>query len=165
MDLALLATPAWVLSLPEPLSSALAWLLSPAVLGGLGVASVLMLAASVFGLPWLLARLPADHFRRPSDETEGGGDDVSEGERAPLRRSPTQLATAVTRNVVGVLLLLAGLAMLVLPGQGLLTLVVALLLLDFPGKMALERRLIANDRVFRGLNAVRRRMHVAPFVR
>jgi hypothetical protein len=47
--------------------------------------------------------------------------------------------------------------MLLLPGQGVLTLVVALLLLDLPGKRRLKRRILSMPRVLRVLNAWRRR--------
>ena len=38
------------------------------------------------------------------------------------------------RNAVGLVLVTAGLAMLVLPGQGIITLLVGIILMDFPGK-------------------------------
>ena len=53
--------------------------------------------------------------------------------------------------------LLAGLAMLVLPGQGLLTMLIGLLLLDFPGKRALERRVVRRPKILAFLNRMRDR--------
>ncbi len=47
--------------------------------------------------------------------------------------------------------------MLVTPGQGLLTLLIGLLLLNFPGKYRLERWLVRRPGVLRTLNWVRRR--------
>jgi hypothetical protein len=52
----------------------------------------------------------------------------------------------------------------VLPGQGLLTIVVGLLLIDFPGKYSLERRLAGQSHVFRMLNWIRRKHQCAPLV-
>jgi hypothetical protein len=43
----------------------------------------------------------------------------------------------------------------VLPGQGLLTILIALILLDFPGKRSLERRIIARPKVLRAVNGLR----------
>ena len=45
--------------------------------------------------------------------------------------------------------------MLVLPGQGLLTIFVALVLLDFPGKLRLERWLIRKPAVRRPIDWIR----------
>ena len=50
-----------------------------------------------------------------------------------------------------------GIAMLVLPGQGLLTIVVGIVLLNFPGKYRLERWLATRSPVWRSLNWLRRR--------
>jgi hypothetical protein len=55
-----------------------------------------------------------------------------------------------------------GLLMLVLPGQGLLTLLAGLLLLDLPGKRRLERRIIGSPRVLGVVNALRKRWKRPP---
>ena len=53
--------------------------------------------------------------------------------------------------------------MLVLPGQGLLTIVVGLVLLDFPGKFRLERWLVSRPRVLALLNRFRVALNKPPF--
>ena len=63
----------------------------------------------------------------------------------------------IGKNVLGAVLMIAGVAMLVLPGQGLLTMVLGFLLIDFPGKYRLERWLVARPMVHRPLNWIRRR--------
>jgi len=68
----------------------------------------------------------------------------------------------VLKNVVGVLLILAGIAMLVLPGQGLLTIVLGIMMLNFPGKRALELRLIRFPGVLRAINHLRARNQRPP---
>jgi hypothetical protein len=50
---------------------------------------------------------------------------------------------------------MGGLLMLVLPGQGLLTIVTGLLLINYPGKYKLEQKLVAVPSVFRALNWIR----------
>ena len=94
----------------------------------LGIASVVMLVASLVALPLLVARMPEDYFHQEPDDAWV----------APRRWTLQRIALRVLKNVLGVVLLLAGIAMLVLPGQGLLTILVASSLLDFPGKRALE---------------------------
>jgi hypothetical protein len=61
------------------------------------------------------------------------------------------------RNVVGLALLLLGVAMLILPGQGLLTIIAALSLMDFRGKRRFEQRLMLQPRVFAAINRYRLR--------
>jgi hypothetical protein len=108
--------------------------------------SFISFVASVIGLPWLVARAPADYFVR---------------EREP--RHGLSLLRAILRNAVGLVLLLGGVLMLVLPGQGLLAIVVALSLLDVPGKRRLLRRLVTRPGVARALTWLRRRAGQPPF--
>ena len=42
--------------------------------------------------------------------------------------------------------------MLVLPGQGLLTIVTGLLLINYPGKYRLEKKIVNKPSIFRALN-------------
>ena len=94
--------------------------------------SGLMFVSSLIVIPVLLTRMRADYFVTP-DPDEGTW----------LGRHPAARTTArVVKNSVGIVLLMAGLSMLVLPGQGIITLLVALSLLEFPGKRRLELRLV-----------------------
>ena len=67
------------------------------------------------------------------------------------------------KNLLGAALMLLGILMLFTPGQGLLTLLVGLLLMNFPGKYRLERTLVARPGIFRSLNWLRRRRGAEPF--
>jgi UPF0716 family protein affecting phage T7 exclusion len=60
---------------------------------------------------------------------------------------------------MGAVLLLAGVAMLILPGQGLLTLAIGLGLMNLPGKRSLIRHLIGRPRVLRTINQFRAKAH------
>jgi hypothetical protein len=57
--------------------------------------------------------------------------------------------------VFGIIFILAGLAMLVLPGQGIITVLIGIMMVDFPGKFALERRIVQHPRVLRAINWMR----------
>ncbi len=61
------------------------------------------------------------------------------------------------KNILGALFLLAGVAMLLLPGQGLLTMVMGVVFLDLPGKYKFERWLIARPGIARSVNWLRQR--------
>lgn len=117
------------------------------VLVGLSIATFF---GSLLLLPLLIVRLPVDYFAGPHPPP-----------RTP-RHPYVRLALNVVRNVLGAALLAAGLAMLVLPGQGLLTLLGALVLLDFPGKRRFELFLVRRPRILRALNWIRRRSHHEP---
>ncbi len=125
----------------------------PGLLWWASGASALALLATIVGVPWVVARLPADYFSQP--------------EREAWRRSGQApvlaLVLGLAKNAFGALLVMLGLVMLVTPGQGLLTLLIGLLLLNFPGKYRLERWLVLRPGVLRGLNWLRRRHGRAPF--
>jgi hypothetical protein len=122
----------------------------PFVVGLVFVASVAMFVSGVVGVPLLIARLPADYFVRPRRR-------VADTQH-PLLRA---LRNTV-QNLLGGFLLFAGIAMLFLPGQGVLTILVAVSLLEFPGKRRLQRRLLALPGVQRVVQAIRHRAGVPP---
>jgi hypothetical protein len=62
-------------------------------------------------------------------------------------------------------LLVAGVAMLVLPGQGLLMVLLALSLVDLPKKRVLVRTIVQRPPVWRALSYFRERAGKPPFER
>ena len=122
------------------------------LLWGTGL-SLVAVIGTIIGVPWVVTRLPHDYFSRPR--------------RAVWRESADEpvfaLVLGVIKNLLGALLVLLGLVMLVTPGQGLLTLLIGLLLMNFPGKYQLERWLVLRPGVLRGLNWLRGRRDQAPF--
>jgi archaellum biogenesis protein FlaJ (TadC family) len=120
-----------------------------------------LLAASVFAffstlllVPLILIRLPSDYFsHRRRRET-----------RARFRHPIALAFFAVLKNVLALLFVLAGIAMLVLPGQGVLTIVVGLMLLDFPGKYHVERWAVGHRSVLQAINWIRTRAHKPPLM-
>lgn len=129
--------PAWLQSLIEELRS-------PALAGALAGASLLMALASIIAIPWLLCQLPEDYLE-PDAASERHG-----------------VARRVLRNTLGSVLLVLGVLMLVLPGQGLLTILVGLTLLDFPSKRRMVLRLLMRPRVFHLVNSIRDRFGRPP---
>ena len=113
--------------------------------------SLVTLVFSLLLLPWLLARLPADYFETDTIQS-------------PIRtQHPVFFWTyRILTNVIGGVLAVAGLIMLVTPGQGILTLLVGLLLMEFPGKRQLELRLIRRPQVLATINAMRHKFRQPP---
>lgn len=110
------------------------WSLSQEWIVALSLLSVATFIVSLLALPRLFASLPEDYF--------------SSGR--PPRRS-------WLLNVLGAVLLAAGVAMLVLPGQGVLTILAGIVLVDFPGKASLERRILGRPKVLHAINKIRGR--------
>ena len=109
---------------------------------------IVMAVASTFAIPWLIVRMPADYFTAPRKP------DIDRGLFATL--------LWLLRNALAVLLVLAGMLMLVLPGQGLLTILIGIGISTFPGKYRLERAIMRRSAVFRSANWIRRRANRAP---
>ena len=126
---------------------------SPAVLAGLTGVSLALCLASVLVVSWSVCRLPEDYLVTSQAWPRVHG-------WARVRR--------VLRNLLALLVLLVGLLLLVLPGQGLLTILAGCLLLDAPIKRRLELRLMQKPRVLAAINRLRERggrgpLHVVHF--
>ena len=72
----------------------------------------------------------------------------------------------VAKNVLGITIVLIGVALSLpgIPGQGLLTILIGLVLLDFPGKRRLERRILLVPRVLTRVNRLRQRYGKSPLL-
>jgi Na+/H+ antiporter NhaD/arsenite permease-like protein len=123
------------------------WLSHPWITWGVGIFSLVAVLASVVLVPRFLAKLPGGY--------------LNEAEPPPPRSLPLR----ILRNVLGGVLVLLGVAMLLLPGQGLLTLLVGVLLVDFPGKHAFVVRVLSRPKVLAIVNKLRTRHGAAPLAR
>ena len=74
--------------------------------------------------------------------------------RAPRASS---LPIKIVRDVLGVALIVVGIAMLVLPGQGVLTILVGLGLLDLPIKDRIIARILRQPKVHHAVDSLRRK--------
>lgn len=117
----------------------------PAAASWIAVGSVILAVLYVGILILIVTRMRTDYFITPPPGT-------------PVKGRPLFIVILrAVRTAVGVGLLVLGAAMLVLPGQGLITIAVAVSLLKFPGKKRLLRALFRNERVERTMNSIRRR--------
>lgn len=127
-----------------------AWLRSHQdILGWAGLFSLIMMVTTLLAAPLIIISLPAQYLNEEKDRLS----EVQSFWRWPYM---------IVKNMMGLLLVLAGLAMLVLPGQGLLTLALGLGLMNFPGKRRLIRRLIGQPGVLRTINRLRAKAHKGP---
>lgn len=123
------------------------------VLLGLTIASVVGFIGTLIAIPVILVRLPPDYFdtRVPRHWMK---------DHHPVLR----VVGLLLKNVLGAVFLLAGFAMLFLPGQGILTMLIGVSLMDFPGKQRLEATLIGQPTVLGAINAMRKKFDKPPLI-
>ena len=129
-------------------------MLSDNILTAMAIFSVVTFVGSLIVVPIILARLPVDYFLNEERHL------VATRSKQPAFFFLTQFV----KNFFGGILILAGIAMLILPGQGILTILIGLGITNFPGKYKLERKLVSNQSVFKSLNWMRKRAGVEPFL-
>ena len=113
--------------------------------------SIIFFVGSLIAIPFILVRLPTDFFdtRIPRRWMEN---------HHPVLR----LFGHIAKNVIGAIFLFAGFLMLFLPGQGILTMLIGVTMLDFPGKRKLEARMIGQPAVLNTINNMRRKFGKPP---
>src|SRR5215210_8344800 len=121
---------------------------------GLGL-SVLMFLVSTAIVTFILVKLPANYFHPSHDR-------AFLVERHPVLRAIGIFA----KNLLGLVLVGGGVIMSLpgVPGPGVLTILLGIMLLDFPGKRALELKLISRPSVLGAINRTRRRFSRQPLL-
>jgi hypothetical protein len=105
---------------------------------------IVMAIGMIVAVPLLVVRLPANYFVR--------------GHR---RGNP---AMAVLRNVLGGILVLLGIAMLVLPGQGVLTILLGVSLVDLPIKDRALKWILERKKIRGAIQGMRAKYGRAPLL-
>ena len=116
----------------------------------LGSLSIFILIISVFMMVLIISFLPEDYFKSENRNLISS----VRNSRYPLLK----LLALITKNFFGILLLLSGILMLVLPGQGILTIITGLVFMDYPGKYKFERKLLRQKGVINSINWIRSRL-------
>jgi hypothetical protein len=125
---------------------------------GLLIAAVIFLAtflASAAIVSFVVVKLPATYFKLSHAR-----------DFLPYRHPWVRLIGLFAKNLLGVLLVAAGIIMSVpgVPGQGVLTILLGIMLLDFPGKRRLEHKLVSRPPVFEALNGLRAKFGKPPLI-
>jgi hypothetical protein len=97
--------------------------------------SIAMFVGSLVAIPWVIRKLPPDHFVRPPE--------------------PHSLTSKIVRNTLGAILIAAGIAMLVLPGQGIIAILFGLSIMDLKVKDKILRRLLTQKKIQEGVQKIR----------
>ena len=126
---------------------------STETLVALTVLSIVFFVGSLIAIPFILVRLPTDFFdiRVPRPWME---------DHHPVLRVMGHLV----KNLVGAIFLFAGFLMLFLPGQGILTMLIGISMLDLPGKRKVEAKLIGQPAVLNAINGMREKFGKPPLI-
>lgn len=113
------------------------------------ILSALTAIGTFIGFTAFIISLPSDYFKHKIHVNR-------------IKNPIVRISLRILKNVVGVIAVIAGLVMLITPGQGVVAILVGVMLCDFPGKHKLERKLIARPLVLNTLNKIRARFNRPP---
>ena len=116
----------------------------------LGIISFVIFIFSLLSIKWLVALIPSDYFiDKKSSKFKS---------QFPI----TWLVSMIIKNLIGYVLIIGGILMLVLPGQGLFTIFIGLMMSNYPGKYSIERKFIAIPSVLKTINWLRKKSNQDP---
>ena len=116
----------------------------------LGAVSFVIFVFSLISIKWLVALIPSDYFINRNSS------------KFKIAYPSLWLVSTIIKNILGYTLIIGGILMLFLPGQGLFTIFVGLLLSNYPGKFYLERKLIAMPKIYKTVNWLRKKSNQPP---
>ena len=115
-----------------------------------GSISLFVFLFSLLSIKWLVALIPEDYFVT---------------KRVSKIKSQNPLIwylILILKNLVGYSLILGGVVMLILPGQGLFTIIIGLMLSNYPGKYSIEKKFIAIPTILKSINWLRGKSNKPP---
>ena len=113
---------------------------------GVGIFLVTFLANLAL-VSFILVKIPADYFRE------------SQGKFLAKQSPVVRVLALVGKNIAGVILVVVGILLSLpgVPGQGVLTILLGVMLLDFPGRRRFERWIVSSPKVLKAVNKLRKR--------
>ena len=120
---------------------------------GVGIFLVTFLANLAL-VSFILVKIPADYFR------------TSQGKFLAKQSPVVRVLALVGKNIGGVILVVLGVLLSLpgVPGQGVLTILLGIMLLDFPGRRRFERWIVSSPKVFKAVNKLRKRFDKPPLI-
>ena len=112
----------------------------------IGTLSIATFVGTLIVIPILVVCIPVDYFKRKKQKQKS----CYKNQYAFIC-----FIGLVFKNFFGVLFVLAGVAMLFLPGQGFITILIGIMMLNFPGKLAMEQRIVQQTTELRAINWMR----------
>ena len=116
----------------------------------LGAISFAIFVFSLLSIKWLVSLIPSDYFINKKTS------------KFKSKYPIVWLVSMIIKNLIGYVLIICGILMLVLPGQGLFTIFIGLMMSNYPGKYFIERKFIAIPSVLKTINWLRKRSNQEP---
>jgi hypothetical protein len=115
-----------------------------------GSISLFVFLFSLLSIKWLVSLIPEDYFINKKD--------------SKIKTSNIFIwyIVLIFKNLIGYSLILGGIMMLVLPGQGLFTIIIGLMMSNYPGKYSIEKNFIAIPTILKSINWLRRKSNKPP---
>ncbi len=117
----------------------------------LGIISVTSLVASLISCVAVIAYLPSDYF-------------IIKKQMIRIKRPILRVCFIFLKNLIAMIFIIVGIIQIPLPGQGVLTILIGIIISDIPGKRLWERRIIQIPAVFKAANLIRLHLKRSPFV-
>jgi len=116
--------------------------------------SIGIFIVTIIAVPCLIVNIPPNYFLHNRRTAKLWAD-----------QHPVVRAVLLTiKNLIGYIFIAAGIIMLAIPGQGMLTILIGIVLLDLPGKYKAERWMVRRPAVLRSINWLRRCAKKSPLV-
>ena len=116
----------------------------------LATISLFVFIFSLLSIKWLVALIPTNYFIKKKKV------------KSKRKYSFIWFLSIIVKNLIGYTLILGGILMLVLPGQGLFTILMGLILSNYPGKYSVERKFISMPSVLKTVNWLRKKSDKPP---
>lgn len=118
----------------------------------LTIAAIIAFIVSIILIPQIVAKIPSDYFSHPQRQKYLWGD----------QPKIIRLIFIFVKNILGGIFIIGGIAMLFLPGQGIITIIIGLFMMDFPFKYKVELWIIKQPSVLRSINKLRAKAKQPP---
>lgn len=114
---------------------------------------VISIIASYAAIVIGMIKIPADYF------SSSYAKEIKTDQHITIRWT-----ALIIKNIIGFLLIIAGIIMIFTPGPGVPTILLGLIMMDIPGKRPLEARLINRPMVLTAVNDLRAKYNKPPLI-
>ena len=118
----------------------------------IGIISSIIFLGSLLSIRWLVSLIPSDYFINRKES------------KFKLNYPSALIVSTIIKNIFGYILILGGILMLILPGQGLITIFIGLMLSNYPGKYTIEKKIIATPKILKSINWLRKKSNEPPLI-
>jgi len=114
-----------------------------------GLISLITFFGTILLMGVLILMIPTDYFSNPKRRKSF----------LITKRPLLGVILLIVKNLIGLIFLIVGFLLLFIPGQGILTILIGIILMNFPGKYRLERKLVQRPGVLQGINKIRKKFN------